>query len=98
MLTAVSPVTTVTLPPPTGVQVVGTPYGRVPPFSLINMNLNLNWLSIGGSQFDGSFFVTNLADKKYWTFVQGIYNSAYGYEPRILRLPWACIKPVIMSR
>jgi iron complex outermembrane receptor protein len=85
MLTAVSPATTVTLPPPTGTQSLGTPYGRVPPFSLVNMNLN--WVGIAGSPFDASLFVTNLTEKHYWTFVQGIYNTPYGFEPRVVGMP-----------
>jgi iron complex outermembrane receptor protein len=85
MLTAVSPPTSVTLPPPTGTVSLGTPYGRLPPFSLLNMNLN--WLSVAGSPFDASLFVTNVTDKHYWTFVQGIYETPYGYEPRTIGMP-----------
>jgi iron complex outermembrane receptor protein len=64
---------------------VASPYGRIQPVNLVN--LNLNWNGIGGSQIDGSLFVTNLFDKFYTTFVPGEYDTAVAVESRALGQP-----------
>ena len=53
------------------------PYGKLPPVTLFNANLN--WTGMFGSKIDGSIFVTNLAGKKYYTYLSGGY-LAYGFE------------------
>ena len=63
-----------------------SPLGTVDGYELVN--LNLNWSNIGGAPVDAGIFVTNLADKYYYTTVTGGYNnfgweSAYLGEPRM---------------
>jgi len=50
-----------------------TPFGTVPAFDLLN--LNLNWSKVGGSPIDLSAFVTNVTNKKYYTFMGGGWQS-----------------------
>jgi iron complex outermembrane recepter protein len=50
------------------------------------LNLNLNWEGISGTPFDVSFFVTNVTDKHYYSFIPGI-GVATGFETAILGEP-----------
>jgi iron complex outermembrane receptor protein len=50
------------------------------------LNLNLNWNSIAGSRADVAFFVTNVTDRQYYTYIPGLYNSV-GLETAPLGLP-----------
>ena len=50
------------------------------------LNLNLNWSSVAGKPIDLSFFVTNVTDKQYYTFIPGIGVST-GFETAQLGLP-----------
>jgi iron complex outermembrane recepter protein len=50
------------------------------------LNLNLNWNSIAGSRADVAFFVTNVTDRQYYTYIPGLYN-AIGFETAPLGLP-----------
>jgi iron complex outermembrane receptor protein len=60
------------------------PLGTLPALDLLN--LNLDWSSIGGSPVDVGFFVTNVADKQYYTYVPGLYGIT-GFEAANLGLP-----------
>ena len=62
----------------------GTPFGYVKSSSLLN--LFLNWDGISGSPVSASFFMTNVTNYKYSTFVAGLY-SALGFETRTLGEP-----------
>jgi iron complex outermembrane receptor protein len=48
-------------------------FSYLPKKSLVN--LNLNWNSVAGTRFDVSGFVTNLTNKKYFTYISGLVNS-----------------------
>jgi iron complex outermembrane recepter protein len=61
-----------------------TPYGTLPSYSLLDMNLN--WNDIGNSPVDAQIFVTNLANKLYYTNVTQFYYLA-GFESRALGEP-----------
>jgi hypothetical protein len=50
------------------------------------LNLNASWLSIGGSNFDSSLFVTNALDEEFTTYIGGTYN-ALGIEVRQAGMP-----------
>lgn len=54
----------------------GTPYGVLPSYELVN--LNMNWNRILGSAFDMSLFVTNALDEEYSTYVPGNFDSIGG--------------------
>ena len=54
-----------------------SPFTSVPSFSILN--LNLAWQSIGGLPIDISAFVTNLTNKKYYTYTSGGFVSL-GYD------------------
>jgi iron complex outermembrane receptor protein len=54
-----------------------TPYGTLPSYGLVNMNLN--WHSILGHPIDAELFVTNLAGKLYYNNVTQFYNN-FGFE------------------
>jgi iron complex outermembrane receptor protein len=51
------------------------------------LNLNFDWSSIAGSQFDLSVFATNVTNDKYYTFVAGLYSSNLGFETAELGEP-----------
>jgi iron complex outermembrane receptor protein len=50
-----------------------TPFGTVPSFEIVN--LNLNWNSIGGSPVDLALFASNIFNEKYYTFIGGGWQS-----------------------
>jgi iron complex outermembrane recepter protein len=58
--------------------------GTLPSLDLLN--LNIDWNSVGGSRVDVGVFVTNVADKQYYTFVPGLYGTI-GAETANLGLP-----------
>jgi iron complex outermembrane receptor protein len=78
IFTAVDP------PVPSGANIIGSPFGKLPTVNLLNFNLN--WIAIYGSQFDASLFVTNALDRHYIDFVPGVYD-AEGFESRLLGEP-----------
>jgi len=51
------------------------------------LNLNASWNSIAGSPVDVSFFVTNLTQEHYYTFIPGLGSSQLGLETAVLGLP-----------
>lgn len=63
------------------------PFGVVPAFGLLN--LNLDWNSLAGSSLDASLFASNVTDKVYLTGVRTVYDTALGFavgrygEPRM---------------
>ena len=61
-----------------------TPYGILPSYELVN--LNLNWLSVSQGPVDLGVFVTNLFNEKYLTTTAGIYDAA-GFEALFLGEP-----------
>ncbi|MDR2856881.1 MAG: TonB-dependent receptor [Novosphingobium sp.] len=61
-----------------------TPFGTVPAFDLLN--LNLTWNAVGGLPVDLSAFVTNLTNKEYYTFVGGGWQST-GIEYGAIGMP-----------
>ncbi|HTZ71428.1 MAG TPA: hypothetical protein VMB71_12310, partial [Acetobacteraceae bacterium] len=50
------------------------------------LDLNANWTSIMGSQFDLTFFATNVTQQKYYTYIPGIYGDT-GFETANLGPP-----------
>ena len=70
--------------------VAGAPYpniqelGTLPSLDLLN--LNADWKAILGSPVDVGVFVTNVADKHYYTYVPGLYGTI-GAETANLGLP-----------
>lgn len=52
---------------------IASPLAEMPSRQLLN--LNLGWKAIYGSPFDASFFMTNALDKKYLSYVSGVYNG-----------------------
>ena len=58
--------------------------GTLPSLDLLN--LNFDWKSIWGSPVDVGLFVTNVADKRYYTYVPGLYGTI-GAETANLGLP-----------
>ncbi|MDB5968675.1 MAG: TonB-dependent receptor [Hydrocarboniphaga sp.] len=56
------------------------PYGEIPAYSLVNMNLG--WNAIAGSNVDAALFATNVLDREYRA---GITNSwtSFGFETEI---------------
>jgi iron complex outermembrane recepter protein len=58
--------------------------GTIPATNLLN--LNLGWSSIAGKPVDVLFFVTNVTDKQYYTFIPGI-GVGTGFETAQLGLP-----------
>jgi len=56
---------------------VSSPYFKSSSYELVN--LNFDWKAIGGSRFDAGLFATNVFDKKYTTYILGLYNTA-GFE------------------
>lgn len=61
-----------------------TPWDMLPDYELVN--LNASWMSIGGSNFDSSLFVTNALDEEFTTYIGGTYN-ALGIEVRQAGMP-----------
>lgn len=61
-----------------------TPWDMLPDYELVN--LNANWMSMAGSNFDGSLFVTNALDEEFTTYIGGTYN-ALGIEVRQAGMP-----------
>ncbi|MCW1430750.1 TonB-dependent receptor [Novosphingobium sp. JCM 18896] len=61
-----------------------TPFGTVPAFDLLN--LNLAWNGIAGSPIDLAAFVTNVTNEKYYTFLGGGWQST-GVEYASLGMP-----------
>jgi iron complex outermembrane recepter protein len=51
------------------------------------LNLNLGWNSIAQSPVDVNFFVTNVTDKQYYTFIPGLGSAALGLETAMLGQP-----------
>ena len=50
------------------------------------LNLNVNWASIAGSNFDLTLFATNVTQDKYYTIVPGLYAGT-GFETASLGEP-----------
>lgn len=66
--------------------VVGSAFGTLPSYDLLN--LNLNWTSIAGSALDAALFVTNATDKKYAVAVSDMYaTNQSGYVSYFLGQP-----------
>jgi iron complex outermembrane receptor protein len=61
-----------------------TPYGIVPSYELVN--LNLAWIGVAGGPIDVALFATNVLDEKYLTTTAGIYDAA-GFEAVYLGEP-----------
>ncbi len=61
-----------------------SPFGVLPSYELVN--LNLNWNGIAGGPVDASLFATNVLDEEYTTFVSGNWNSV-GFETRYVGQP-----------
>jgi len=59
--------------------------GLIPSYGLLN--LNLNWHEIGGGPVDLSLFVTNVTDKKYFTFATDLYDSVLGFASEVQGVP-----------
>jgi iron complex outermembrane receptor protein len=51
------------------------------------LNLNLAWNSIVGSPIDLSFFVTNVTQQHYYTFIPGLGSTQLGMESAALGVP-----------
>jgi len=51
-----------------------SPYGYIQPMELINRNLQ--WSNLMRMPVDVSMFVTNLANKQYFSYVAGFYDTA----------------------
>ena len=51
------------------------------------LNLNLAWDSVAQSPVDVNFFVTNVTDKQYYTFIPGLGSAALGVETATLGVP-----------
>jgi iron complex outermembrane recepter protein len=60
-----------------------TIYATMPDYELVNFNLD--WERIGGSTLDLSLFGTNVFDKKYTTYVSGLWLN--GFESRQIGQP-----------
>jgi iron complex outermembrane recepter protein len=60
------------------------PLGTLPALNLLN--LNLNWNSVAGTAADVAFFVTNVTDRQYYTYVPGLYGTV-GFETAGLGTP-----------
>ncbi len=60
-----------------------SPYAWLPSYEIVN--LNANWRSIFGSNFDAGVFVTNAFDEEYVNYVAGLYNQ--GFENRVVGVP-----------
>lgn len=65
-------------------RLASSPYARLPSYETVN--LSASWMSIMGSNFDGSLFVTNTLDEEYTTYVPGNYHSL-GFETRMVGMP-----------
>jgi iron complex outermembrane receptor protein len=50
------------------------------------LNLNLNWNGIAGSRIDASLFATNVTNRKYYSYVAGLYTTT-GFETATLGEP-----------
>lgn len=61
-----------------------SPFGTVQPTKLVD--LNLDWKGIAGTPFDLSGFVTNVANKKYYTYINTIYLTT-GVDSGIIAPP-----------
>ena len=70
---------------PTVVALFGQNLSYLPSTDLLN--LNLGWNSIYQSAVDVNFFVTNVTDKQYYTFIPGLGSAALGLETATLGLP-----------
>jgi iron complex outermembrane receptor protein len=51
------------------------------------LNLNVGWNAIMESPVDVNFFVTNVTDRQYYTFIPGLGSAALGVETASLGLP-----------
>jgi len=70
---------------PTVVALFGQNLSYLPSTDLLN--LNLGWNSIAQSPVDVNFFVTNVTDKQYYTFIPGLGSAALGVETATLGVP-----------
>lgn len=70
----------------TGSQLTGVPgpYDMIPPYGLVN--LNLNWEGIDGGPFDAELFVTN-ATNKFYAVNEADYTNILGFAARSLGEP-----------
>jgi iron complex outermembrane receptor protein len=53
-------------------------WSYLPKLTLVDANVN--WVGVAGSPVDLGFFVTNLTNKKYYTYVAGLGSSQLGFE------------------
>ncbi|MDB5725806.1 MAG: TonB-dependent receptor [Novosphingobium sp.] len=53
-------------------------FGRLPGLTLVNANVG--WQNAAGLPVDVNFFVTNLTNKKYYTFAAGLGSPQLGFE------------------
>jgi iron complex outermembrane receptor protein len=70
---------------PTVVALFGQNLSYLPSTDLLN--LNLSWNSLGGSPVDLAFFVTNVTQQHYYTFIPGLGSAQLGMESAALGLP-----------
>ena len=60
-----------------------SPYAWLPSYEVVN--LNANWKSIMGSNFDAGLFMTNAFDEEYTNYVSGLWGQ--GFESRVVGVP-----------
>jgi iron complex outermembrane receptor protein len=70
---------------PTVVALFGQNLSFIPSTDLLN--LNLGWSSISQSPVDVNLFVTNVTDKRYYTFIPGLGSKQLGVETAMLGTP-----------
>ena len=51
------------------------------------LNLNVGWNSVMQSPVDVNFFVTNVTDRQYYTYIPGLGSAALGLETAMLGVP-----------
>ena len=60
-------------------------WSYLPKLTLVDANIN--WKGVAGSPVDLGFFVTNLTNKKYYTYVAGLGSSQLGFEDASVGAP-----------
>jgi iron complex outermembrane receptor protein len=51
------------------------------------LDINLDWRNVADSPVDVSLFATNVTKQKTAVFVQGLFNTGFGFDTRILGQP-----------
>jgi iron complex outermembrane receptor protein len=59
--------------------------GTLPSLTLVDGNVN--WLGVGGSPIDLSFFITNIFDKHYYNFTAGLGSPQLGFDVQSVGAP-----------